>query len=388
MKRKRILAIIMTILILIVFSGAAFANDITDMQDQLEGKQGKIEDIKNTIGDLKDQIVDEQKQVVTLSGNISVVDKEIKDMQFRITDVQGKINVTTGQLNAAIDEYNKQDDIMKKRINAMYKNGTTVGYLQVIVESKNFSEFISNTDIMKKIMDYDINMLKDMKKKREEIDKKKAELLQVKAELVALKANLDSNKKDIVNKNQQMQTMISSLDKQKAAYEASLHQEEAAAEKMKKEIKTLLSKKLNYDGSIYAILHRGDFPDGKLPRSTSPFGFRTDPITGRSAYHAGLDIGTALIKNIPIYALAPGKVIIAKYYGGYGNAVVIDHGSGFTTLYGHCNSLLVSVGQTVMGGEKIALSGSTGRSTGPHVHFGVAKNGQDLDPEPYYRLKN
>jgi murein DD-endopeptidase MepM/ murein hydrolase activator NlpD len=299
--------------------------------------------------------------------------------------MENKIDYTTKELNAAIANYNQQDERMKKRINTMYKNGTSMGYLEIILSSDSFADFISRTDILKKIVDYDIETLKEMKQKREEIDEKKAGLEQDKAEQVAMKSSLDNKKSALVQQNKERKNLVALLSRQKSEYESSLKAEEEAAEKLKKEINALRTYKGSYDGSKWAILHKSDFTNYS-PRITSYFGYRTDPITGVKSYHSGLDIGTGGVKNKPVYAMAAGKVIISRYYGGYGYAVVIDHGSGLTTLYGHNNTLLVKEGQTVEGGQKIALSGSTGRSTGPHVHFGVQMNGEYIDPQPYYML--
>jgi murein DD-endopeptidase MepM/ murein hydrolase activator NlpD len=259
---------------------------------------------------------------------------------------------------------------MKKRINALYKNSTSEGYLEVLLESQSFSDFVTRVDILKKIIDYDIRMLEEMKLKREEINRKKLAIEQKKAELVSLKADLDAKKKKLVAQKNEKKKLLTLLNQQKAHYIDILEQEEAEASKLQKEIKELLAKSQgNYDGSKYAILLRSDFPSSSLPRITSYFANRVDPITHTIRYHSGLDISTRRLENKPVHAMAPGRVIKAGYSGSYGNVVIIDHGSGFATLYAHNNSLLVKAGDYVTGGEKIALSGSTGRSTGPHVHL-------------------
>lgn len=388
MTKRKILTVCIALLTAIFFNAVAFADDISDMQGEYDKTQQKIDDLKDQKQDITEEIEEDEKKVKTLESNIASINQDIVNMQIKINGVQKKINVTTDQLNAAIEEYNGQDERMKKRINALYKNGTSMGYIQVILEASSFSDFITRADIMKKIVDYDMNMLSDMKEKRDEIDKKKAELEQDKAELVALKANMDNSKGQLVTKKKEQDKMIALLSRKLSIVNSTLAQEEAAAKKILEEIARLSSKGI-YDGSKYAIIRRSDFPSGKSPRITSSYGYRIDPITGRKgAYHSGVDIGTALLKDIPIYSMAPGRVVLAKWYGGYGNTVVIDHGSGFSTLYAHNNKLLVSVGQTVIGGQKIALSGSTGRSTGPHLHFGAMKNGNYVDPTPYLFIGN
>jgi len=390
LRKKRILAFLLALLLIFSLGTSVFAEDTSGREQELENQwdnsQEKIDNLNNSISDLKDKILNSQKQAKTLETSISKVDGEIKAMMQKITAAQNKIDVATKELDAAIEDYNLQDERMKKRINALYKNGTTTGYLEVILESRSFADFMSKADILQKIVNYDVDMLKEMKQKREEINKKKVLLEKDKAELVALKNNLDTNKKTLVKQNQDKKTIIAQLGRDKASYESMLHQEEATAAKIKGEINALRSYRGNYDGSKWAILHISDFPSGVIPRISSPFGYRTDPITGSKAYHSGLDISTRGYNNIPVYAMAGGKVIVAKYYGIYGNTVVIDHGSGVTTLYAHNTSLVVSVGAEVKGGQKVANSGTTGRSTGPHVHFGVQIYGEYVDPAKYYML--
>lgn len=383
------LAIVMTFIMVAFFNAAAMADELSDKQQQYNQSLNNIDDLKGQKADLREDIAEDQKKLKAIDVTISGIDTEIAGMQSKIGTVQKDIDVTTEELDQAIEEYDEQDKTMKKRINALYKNGTSMGYIEVILEATSFADFITRADVMQKIVDYDMKLLEDMKAKRDEINNKKVKLEKDKAELVALKNNLDAKKKQYEAQKQERKNVIALLDRKLSAVNSALAQEEAAAQKILKEIASLQNYKGNFDGTKYAILHKSDFPSGKSPYITSYFGSRVDPITGvKGAYHSGLDIGTARLTNIPIYSMAPGKVVLAKWYGGYGNAVIIDHGSGLQTLYAHANKLLVSQGQTVAGGQKIALSGSTGRSTGPHLHFGVIKNGQYIDPQPYYLLGN
>lgn len=382
--RKRILALLVAAAMMVSLSCTAFANEISDKQNMLSGVKGRIGDLKDQISDLSDNIDDNQKTVEDLDQRINNVGSDIRSLQSKIGSVQKKIDSTTVELDAAERDYSKQDQRMKDRINALYKNSTDGGYLGVILESASFAEFISKSDIVQKVVDYDMQMLEEMKQKREMIDKKKAELEQDKRELASDKAQLDYKKEQLVANQNSRKKLIAAYTQQKTQSEKDLEDEEAAAAKITKDILALQDKNKNYDGGKWAILRRSDYPSGKSPKITSTFGSRIDPVTGkRGEFHSGIDIGTGGVTNIPVYAMSGGKVIIARWYGGYGYCVVIDHGSGLASLYGHNNKLLVTEGQTVSGGQRISLSGSTGRSTGPHVHFGIQKNGQYINPAPY-----
>lgn len=374
--------------LILIFASSAYADQAGDLQKQYDSIQNKINSNKQQVGDLQDQITADQKNVSGLETSISKTDEDINSLQDKIDDAQEKIDTTTVKLNGAIADYQKQNKLMDERINALYKNNTSVGFIEVILESTSFSDFISKADILTKIVNYDVDMLREMKGKRDAINSTEVQLNEDKASLLADQSTLNSKKDNLLSMKTDEMNAMSSLKGKVAQLNSDNNAEDAAAKMILKQISKLQNQGGYYDGSKYAIIHRADFPAGKSPRITSGFGSRVDPITGEmGAFHQGIDIGTDGVTDIPVYAMASGKVIIAGWYGGYGNCVVIDHGGGLSTLYGHNNKLLVSVGQTVSGGQKISLSGSTGRSTGPHVHFSVIKNGNYIDPSPYLLIR-
>ncbi|HBM76333.1 MAG TPA: hypothetical protein DD429_12390 [Clostridiaceae bacterium] len=389
MKCKKLVSIMLILTLVMVSGSTAYADEMTDKQNQYDAVQNRLNGAKKQYDSLGDEVEAGEKEIRTTDSSIQGLNSEIENMNSKIEAEQDKINSATDKLNKAIEDYNEQDERMKKRICAIYKNGTSYGYLEVILDSTSFSDFMSRTDIMQRILDYDVDMLKEMKQKREAIDKEKAELEQSKAELLAQKNTIESKKNQLEQQKAERKTLVAKVSRQMNQLKSYMDQEEATAKKLQNEIKALQSNTGNYDGSKYAILKRSDYPKGTSPVITSGFGYRIDPITGeKGAYHSGIDIGTGRTTNIPVYAMASGKVILAKWYGGYGNAVVVDHGGGLSTLYAHNNKLLVKVGDTVSGGQKIALSGATGRVTGPHVHFGVMKNGEYINPSPYLLIGN
>lgn len=367
-----------------------FADDddskIQQTQNQIESIQQKIDKMKDQYEDLNERVAAGKAEINKMDSSIASLNKDIDNMNAKIKSAQAKIDTATEELNEAIEKYNEQEDSMNKRINAVYKNGTSLGYIEVILNSASFSDLMSRADILQKILDYDVNMLKDMKQKREAIEDKKVALEKDKAELVAMKSGIEKKKNELEKSKKDRQVLLAAVSRDASALKSNIDAEEATAKKLQKELTALLVSKGKYDGNTFPVLMKSDFPNGISPRISSGFGSRKDPITGvMGAFHSGIDISTSKQVNIPVYAISSGTVVLAKWYGGYGNAVVIDHGSGLSTLYGHNNKLLVKAGDKVEAGTKIALSGSTGRSTGPHVHFGVMKNGEWVDPSPYLK---
>ena len=196
--------------------------------------------------------------------------------------------------------------------------------------------------------------------------------------MLVLKADADAQMAVLKEKQEESQRLVDSIKADIASFEKALKAQEAAEAAAREEIRRLTQGSSGtYSGGTFAWPSVSTY-------ITSPYGTRVHPVTGKVKTHTGIDIGAGMGTNI--FAAADGTVLISGWNtGGYGNYVVIDHGGGLTTLYAHCSSLLVSAGQKVTRGQVIAKCGSTGMSTGPHLHFEVLKNGAHTDPYAYLR---
>jgi murein DD-endopeptidase MepM/ murein hydrolase activator NlpD len=232
-------------------------------------------------------------------------------------------------------------------------------------------------------MENDSNILINMKEKQESIENKKAELEVQKAKLVGLQQQSTSKKNQLTVVSREKKDLYSELSSDQKEMEKALDGEIRASKEIEAEIKAIMAasgnSNLAYNGKRYNILKNSEA--GRTIRVTSPFGMRYHPTLHVNKLHTGIDFGVP--SGTPVHAMADGEVIIAKYSSSYGNYIVINHGSGITTLYAHNSKLLVSVGQKVTGGQVISKSGNTGYSTGPHCHFEVRKNGTPINPAPY-----
>ena len=210
-----------------------------------------------------------------------------------------------------------------------------------------------------------------MKPKKVEIEKEKARLDELASEAQKVQDEVKAKKAE------QQRVLAHARTQQDAA-----KQMEADLIARSNEIRQMIQSRMQQNSGSDQIVHgNGTFIWPCNGPITSPFGYRTHPIFGTTIYHSGIDIGVDY--NTPIHAADGGTVILAGWCGGYGNAVIIDHGNGLQTLYGHNTSVAVSEGQTVSQGQVIAYSGSTGYSTGPHCHFEVRRNGEAVDPMGY-----
>ncbi|MEG0924446.1 MAG: peptidoglycan DD-metalloendopeptidase family protein [Anaerovoracaceae bacterium] len=346
--KKKITVCSLILVLVVAFSGftLSYAGSISDKQDELDKVQSEKNDLASDLSNLEKNILSQQKQVRSLEASIGQKESEL--------------TVAEKDLAETVDKMNKREDGLNARLRVMYKNGS-VGFLDVLLGSNSISEFISNVEMIKKIYQSDMDTLETLKEQHGALKSKKAALQEQKDQLAAQQASASQKKKNLEGDKAELEKQIDSLN--------------AEADRISDEIYNLQDHDSVYEG--------GQF---KWPTTstyiTSEFGFRLHPILGVWKGHTGIDIGVS--SGSPVYAAAAGKVIVSGWYGGYGNAVIIDHGSGLSTLYGHNSSLKVSVGETVSKGEVVARSGSTGMSTGPHLHFEVREKGEYVNPMSYF----
>ena len=277
-----------------------------------------------------------------------------------------------------------QNEDLSARLRNMYKNGS-IGFVDVLMESGSFTEFLTNLDMVERIYEGDKEVLDELQKAYDEIDKKKKKVETLQAELKDSKEvaetemkTVEKEKAKIAASNEETEKMLDDLNDEADAITAKIKAEEEAR-------KAAAAKNSGGSGNSGGSSSSGSSGGGRLSwpchgTITSEQGWRVHPIFGYKKYHSGMDIGVAY--GTPIKAAASGTVIMASWYGGYGYCVIIDHGNGLSTLYGHNSSLHVSYGQKVSRGQTIASAGSTGYST-LHCHFEVRVNGSVTNPRNY-----
>lgn len=269
----------------------------------------------------------------------------------------------------------------------MYENGNQ-DYLEILLGSRDIGDLLNRAEYVEKISSYDKNIFEEYRKtkeavsqKKEEIGKRLSTLEDMQSEETAEKEALSELKKkkkeELKNYNDQLETSQEKSDE----YARQAAQAEAEVERLLEE-KQIEIDKQNAVGNGNS---GGDgtlrWPLDKAGRISSGFGKRSSPTAGASTYHKGIDI--AVSYGTPIVAAGAGEVVTASYSSSAGNYVMISHGDRLYTVYMHCSRLIVKKGDTVTAGQKIAYVGSTGISTGPHLHFGVSKNGSYVNPLDY-----
>ena len=387
--RKKMISFLLTLTMVSGMFVQTYATEIDDTKKKAEELENKKKAAENEKSSLADQLKKLAEEMEKTKKKISTKETEISDKEDEL-------------ILAKADE-DDQYESMKKRIRYMYENGNT-GFVEILCSSKTISEFLNNAEYISTISGYDRNMLVEFQKVVTNVENQEAALQKEYEELQTMQDDLIT-KQDNVNqlltsKQSEIQKLDSELGDTKnklaqleaAAAEAAKKQKEAAeaAAAAKKAQAAAAAKKSTSSSSgsssgsagASVISGNGTFthpcPAGYI---SSTFGYRTQPIAGASTNHKGIDFAAAT--GTPIYAAAAGTVISAGYAGNAGNLLVINHGNGLLTYYMHCNKIYVSAGQKVSRGQNVAAVGTTGNSTGPHLHFQVMLNGTPVNPANY-----
>ena len=367
-----------------VTEDAASTKSLQEAQDEkaqlekaLKEAQGTIEDLKDSKGDIESKVTELNQQLMDISARIT-------DLENQLTAKSEDIQETKDELAGAKEREAQQYADMKVRIQFMYENGQT-SYLEALLSSRNISEFLNSADYIAQIQSYDRQKLTEYQDTVESIVNLEAQLEQEYTDLEALKSTVESNKATVAAMMRQKESELADIsgdieDAQSDAdyYAAEIQAQEeliAAIKRAEAEKAAAGVEEHPYTGGAFR------WPCPSSTRVTSDYGTRVSPMSGASSNHKGIDIGASA--GADIIAAADGTVTAASYSSAAGNYGMIDHGGGLYTVYMHASSLLVSPGQTVSAGDVIAKVGSTGISTGSHLHFGVSLNGSYVSPWSY-----
>ena len=332
----------------------------------------EISDKKDELNQVKDEKEDAETELGRITKDIEAKQKEIDELNDEISSTQEEITKTEDDLEAKKLEVEERQEGIDSRIRAMYKNGT-VGFLDIIFSSNSVSDFLSNVEMIEHIYSYDKEILNQLEADYEEIEGIKADLEISKGKLDREMAVAESKKEELQESKKSLEDQIDQLNEDAKGLNSEISKLQAEAQKKIDEAINGGASDPSSQGMIWPTTTRW---------ITSYYGYRIHPVLGYSKFHSGIDIGVGT--GNPVYSVKSGVVILSQYYYGYGNAVIVDHGNGLSTLYAHLNTLKVSKGQWVNQGQVIATSGNTGISTGPHLHFEVRVNGSTVDPLSYY----
>ena len=358
----------------------AQADDISDAKK----KQQELEQQKNTAEAEKSELSSELDSIVS----------KMEKTQSDLTAKETEINDAETELVTAKANEDDQYQTMKLRIKYMYENGQN-NLLDMVMESGSISELLNRAEYVSQIAEYDRKMLtayasakEQMAAREQNLEKEHGELLVLQESTQAKQASMqklmDSKQKELDSYNSKIAMAQDELDQHNAdikAQEEQMRRIEAEMKRREEEAR----KKAEAAGKTYTVSNLGNisfkWPCPSSSRITSNFGDRESPTEGASSNHKGIDISAST--GADIIAAADGEVVISTYSYSAGNYIMLDHGGGVSTVYMHCSKLLVGVGEKVTKGQVIAKVGSTGYSTGSHLHFGIRSGGTYVNPRSY-----
>lgn len=376
MRMKKLLVCLSALLLMMTSIAFASKKD----KDLLKEKKAEKRQIRQ-------EITEKDKEMRALSNQIFELDEQIASAEERLGLLQQQmreLNINIKATKVKIQETEKQietnEALLKERIRAMYKT-SDMTYMQLLLESKSIPDLVSNAYNVQKIVNADRDMLEELELNRNNLEEQKTKLLAEKDRMTAVQqkiqqeeAALEGHRSIQLAAKNNMAKDIQLLKRR----EAELTKESnVIQQRLDAAARASGSRNVPYSGGafIWPLPIRGTL--------TSGYGYRSDPISGHKSFHQGQDIAAPY--GTTVMAVANGVVVTSRYQRSYGNVVTIDHGGGIATVYAHNSSLLVAEGVSVVKGQAIAKVGSTGYSTGNHLHFEVRINGQTVNPMGYYK---
>ncbi|MDE6621749.1 MAG: peptidoglycan DD-metalloendopeptidase family protein [Lachnospiraceae bacterium] len=364
--------------------------EIKDAQNEKKQLQSGLTDVKSIISELEQTKKDLAAYVTQLDANLSAVQSRIAEIREMITQKEAEITQTKAELDAAVAREESQYENMKARIKSMYERGDNF-YFEVILNAASFADMINRADYVEKVSASDRNILEEFRTTREYVEVCKAQLETEQELLEEAKKNVEEEEAslesliaqkeaeitayeaDINNREQ----LVKEYEAEIAAQEAEIKEMEKAASALQTQLEQANGQKKTYDGGMFA------WPAPSYTRISDDYGYRIHPTLNVQQFHNGVDM--AAPGGSPILAAYDGTVVAAAYSSTMGNYIMIDHGDNLYTIYMHASKLYVSQGVEVVKGQKIAAVGTTGRSTGNHLHFSVRLNGSYVNPWNYLK---
>ena len=366
------------------------ADSISASKQKIQSLRSQDEELKKIINETKDKIDKQEEYKKTIENQINVVQQEIDAIDEKIQLLDNDINQKMNEISSSVQDIKSNIEKIKKAVNFFYTVGET-RTIELILQTKTFDELvdvIGFNDIVQAFKDSIVSL-------REKIDRVKAqktEIEQKRLEVANSKQEIDFKRSELSDLMAESQKAIDNLNSSKNEANAQLEINSAEISRMDQEINAYYAQQAAQSSSAKSVTTSFS-PTTSFNAASGGYVWPTPGyslITSQygenrcSYFHSGIDIGDGGINGATIVAAQSGVVMRARWYGGYGNCVIIDHGNGKSTLYGHLSSILASEGQTVQQGQMIGKVGTTGDSTGPHLHFETRSGGTRYNPMSEY----
>jgi len=374
--KQRVTAVLVVMIFLMGAIIPVYADEITEKQQQLQDVGRQINEQNQKLNNAKKKEKTIVGQVLSLEKDMKKTQDQIENLSNQVDVLQSNISVTENEISIMEADLEKQTEILSQRLVFIYQEAD-VSYLEVLLSSEDIKDFLTRYDLLNRILDQDREMIESINRQKKDLDLKKSTLEVQKQDLQIAKED-QKEKKDLLDDQiGDKKEILSDVKKEKNAYLQALNELEQTSKQLESMIRALQS------SGNQAQIGTGTYswPTPGYSKITSDYGMRYHPILKTRKLHTGIDIGAP--SGVSILAADGGTVIYSGWMGGYGQVVVIDHGAGMSTLYAHQSTLLVGKGTSVSKGQVIGKVGSTGWSTGAHLHFEVRVNGTPVNPHSY-----
>lgn len=384
---KKLFRLILGMLVLSVIILAPSTLVKASLADEKAETEKQIEEFKKKIAEANDNLEKIMAQVSIVENKIRDIDVKLVQINQEISVIEGNIVTKEAEIEKATIEYNQKKATFFENLRSNYEKGG-VDYTEVILDSTDLTDFINYNEYFRIIKEKEQEKIREIVAAKEALEVQKQELIKIQETLAVKKADIVAQKKQQSIEQQKLASQKSYFASLASKYKAEQAKEEAELAAINKKIQEALA---NTGGGGLVYTGNGIFawPVPSSNRITSDYGYRTGPIFGGGEFHKGIDISAS--GGAQIVSAENGVVLLSYYSSSFGNTVVVNHGSGLMTLYAHMNSRAVSVGQTVTKGQTLGGVGSTGWSTGNHLHFQVTSNGNifsgNADPNIYLRYR-
>lgn len=373
--RKKLLCLLCAVMCVSTVSMVSYAT-LSDLKSRQKNLNNRIHEERQKIRNINKEKDSVSRQINNLDEQVEVADLQLKQVEADIQQLNNDIGITEKKLAETEASLADNLDMFAERVNVLYKM-PRYSNLELLLNAKSLQDYLSRRSVIHAIAEQDFKLVESIKTEKESVEENKMLLNRQREAAKHKHLELEGKKQTLVAATREKKIYMQRLEQNAKELEHNLNQFNQAARDLTAKIKELQSKNSKYTGGKLTWPVPGHYS------ISSPYGYRKHPILKKRMFHSGTDIPAP--QGTSIVAAADGKVIFSGWLSSYGKAVMVDHGGGIVTLYGHNSSILASVGSMVKRGQKIALCGSTGRSTGPHCHFEVRKNGEFQDPMSWFK---